>query len=204
MLRALVASVSLALFASPGSANPGDDPVATPKGGGEDAPTADPIVDDSQPPPEQKEQLKLFTGTWRCDGKANTEIGEEVPTKITLTFSPAVGGRFIALKLEEQRSKLNPRAITSSEIWGYSAALGGFVRNGADSQGGFYTGTSTGWVGDRFWWTIDTAKNGKRVKVKDTFTRAEGGKAELVFERAVDPKGSGDAYRVFYEGTCRR
>lgn len=192
-------AASLALAATALAA---DEPVATPKGAAEEAPPAEAVIDDSQAPAEQKEGLKLFTGTWRCDGKASTELAEEVPTKVTLAFKSDLGGRWITLRLDEQKSKQNPRALTSTEVWGYSAALGGFVRNGADNQGGFYSGTSSGWVGDRFWWTTDTTRNGKKVKLKDTFTKKSD--RELVFERALDPSGTGDAYRVFYEGTCKR
>jgi hypothetical protein len=197
-MRALTLAAPLLLSFA---ARAGDGPVVTPKGE-EEAPRAEESVDDSQPPAAQKEQLKLFNGTWRCDGKANTDLAEEVPTKITLAFKSDLGGRWITLKLDEQKSAKNPKAITSTEIWGHSDALGGFVMNGADSQGGFYAGSSTGWVGDRLWWTVDTVKNGKHVKVKNTYTRKSD--KELVFERALDVTGSGDAYRVFYEGTCKK
>ncbi|MBI1945343.1 MAG: DUF1579 family protein [Deltaproteobacteria bacterium] len=177
----------------------GDEPVATPKGAVDEA-TAEPTVDDSVPPAEQKEAFKLFTGTWRCDGKAATELAPEVPTRITVTIKS--DGRWLVVKIEEQKSKQNPHATSSTEVWGYSAALGGFVRNGADNQGGFYAGTSSGWVGERLWWNTDSARGGKRVKLKDTFTKVSD--KELTFERAFDPTGTGDGLRVVYEGTCKR
>src|SRR6185369_5504667 len=86
------------------------------------------FVDDSAAPKEQTAALAIFTGTWRCDGKANTELAEEVPTKITLTFSTPLK-RWITVKLEEQPSKQNPHAMTSQEVWGWSQVLGGLVRN---------------------------------------------------------------------------
>lgn len=177
----------------------GDDLVATPKGA-TDAPSEEPTVDDSQPPAAQKEAFKLFTGSWRCDGKANTELAPEVPTRITLAFKS--DGRWLLVKIEEQKSKQNPRATSSNEVWGHSAALGGFVRNGADNQGGFYAGVSSGWVGDRFWWNTDSARGGKKVKLKDTLTRVSD--KELTLERAFDPTGTGDGLRVVFEGTCKR
>jgi hypothetical protein len=175
------------------------DPVATPKGDTqEEAPEAS--VDDSAPPAQQKEQGKLFAGTWRCDGKADTELAPDVPTRVTIAFKPEAGGRWIGVRIEEAKSKQNPKARVSTEVWGFSQALGGWVRNGADSQGGFYAGTSTGWVGDRFWWITETPINGKRTKLKDTLTKVSD--KELTFERAVD--AGGDTYRVVYEGTCKR
>jgi hypothetical protein len=174
--------------------------VVTPKGVVEptaaDAAAAN--LDDSAPSAQQKEQGKLFSGTWRCDGKANTEIATDVPQKTTLAFKS--DGRWINVKIDEQKSKQNPKARTSMEIWGYSGALGGWVRNGADNQGGFYAGTSAGWVGDRFWWVVDSASNGARGKFKDTITKVND--KEIAFERAVD--AGGETFRVVYEGTCKR
>jgi hypothetical protein len=182
-----------------------DGPVVTPRGGDE-APKEDAAaVDDSVVPKEQAEAFKAFSGTWRCDGKANTELAEDVATKVTIAFKSELG-RFVNVKIEAQKSKQNPHAPTSLEIWGYSQALGGFVRNGADSEGGFYAGTSSGWVGDRFWWSTDTVQGGKKVKLKDTFTRtldAKGNVTGLVFERALESSGDASA-RVFFEGTCKR
>ena len=175
--------------------------VATPKGPGEEETPAEVAVDDSTAPAEQKEQGKLFSGTWRCDGKAATELAPDVATRVTLTFKNDLGGRWLSVKIDEAKSKQNPKALTSSELWGYSSALGGWVRNGADSQGGFYAGTSTGWVGDRFWWTTDSARNGKRMKTKDTITKVSD--KELTFERAIEAAADGQM-RVIYEGTCKK
>lgn len=200
-MRLLVTCLFLSSLSFPVVASPGEGPVPTPKGGDE-APPPEEAIDDSKAPAPQIEQLKIFSGTWRCDGKANTDIAEEVPTKITLAFKSDLGGRWITLRLDEQKSKQNPHALTSTEVWGYSEALGGFVRNGADNQGGYYAGTSSGWVGDRFWWSTDTAWRGKKAKLKDTFTKVS--EKEIRFERAVDVGGNGDTARVFFEGFCKR
>jgi len=197
LLFSLAVSISTAAHA-----HAGDDLVQSSKTGA-DEPKAEEIVDDTKPPAEQVEHMKLFSGTWRCDGKANTELAPDVPTRVTISFRPELGGRWIGVKIEETKSKQNPRALTSSEIWGFSSTLGGYVRNGADSQGGFYEGTSTGWVGDRFWWTVATSRYGKKAKWKDTFTKSADGK-QLGFERAVDVSGTGDQFRVIYEGSCKK
>jgi hypothetical protein len=60
----------------------------------------------------------------------------------------------------------------------------------------------SGWVGERFWWTTDSARGGKRVQLKDTFTKVSD--KELTLERAFDPTGSGDGLRVVFEGSCKR
>lgn len=173
--------------------------VATPKDGGDEAPP-EAAFDDSAVPAQQKDQGKLFAGTWRCDGKANTELAPDVPTKVTISFKSDLGPRWITVKIDEAKSKQNPKARSSLEVWGYSDALGGWVRNGADNQGGFYDGTSTGWVGDRFWWITSSQMNGKKSKFKDTITKVSD--KEIGFERAID--AGGDTFRVVYEGNCKR
>ena len=197
MIVLRLAAAGLLAGATPALAQ--DGLVATPRGAS-DAAAEEAAVDDSQPPAAQKEAFKLFTGTWRCDGKANTELAPDVPTRITVSFKS--DGRWLQVKMEEQKSKQNPKATSSTEVWGHSAALGGFVRNGADNQGGFYAGKSTGWVGERFWWTTDSARGGKRVQLKDTFTKVSD--KELTLERAFDPSGTGDGLRVVFEGSCKR
>lgn len=167
---------------------------------GSDGGAAEAHFDDGAVPAQQKDQGKLFAGTWRCDGKANTELAADHPTKVTISFKVDLGPRWITVKIDEAKSKLHPRARSSQEVWGFVEALNGWVRNGADNQGGFYSGTSTGWVGDRFWWITDSVINGKRAKLKDTFTKVSD--KELTFERAID--AGGETYRVVYEGTCRR
>lgn len=166
---------------------------------------AEAVFDDSAVPPQQADAFKAFTGTWRCDGKAQTELDTDVPTRVTIKFSNELS-RWLSVKIEEQKSAKNPKAMTSSEIWGY--LQNGFVRNGADSQGGFYNGTSSGWVGDRFWWTTSTVKNGKKAVLKDTLTKqvdAKGNVTALVLERAIDLSATGnETARVVYEGTCKR
>jgi len=197
MIVLRLAAAGLLAGATPALAQ--DGLVATPRGAS-DAAAEEAAVDDSQPPAAQKEAFKLFAGTWRCDGKANTELAPEVPTRVTVSFKS--DGRWLQVKMEEQKSKQNPKATSSTEVWGHSAALGGFVRNGADNQGGFYAGKSTGWVGERFWWTTDSARGGKRVQLKDTFTKVSD--KELTLERAFDPTGTGDGLRVVFEGSCKR
>jgi len=202
MFRSFAPALVVAALAFANGALAQDDLVSSPKGAFADD-HKDEGIDDSKVPNEQKDQLKLFTGTWKCSGKANTDYGVDVATNITLAFKSDLGGRWISLRLEESKSKLNPNPVVSSEFWGFSKVLGGLVRSGADNLGGFYDGSSNGWVGDRLWWNITSSRGGKKVQLKDTFTKVSD--KELTFERALDPTGTGgDAFRVTFEGSCKR
>ena len=111
------------------------------------------------------------------------------------------GGRWLLVKTEESKSKDNPKPTVSQQVWGWSREQTGLVQNGADNHGGFYAGTSTGWVGERLSWVTDAARGAKRAKLKQSFTKQ--GK-DLALEIALDPSGSGDAYRVTFEGLCKK
>jgi hypothetical protein len=172
--------------------------VTSDKSGGGDAQEAS--VDDDTPPPEQA-ALDAFVGTWKCKGKAQTERAPEADVTITLTVKKDLGGRWLSVKSEESKSKDNPNPTISTQIWGWSRERTGLVQNGADNRGGFYEGNSTGWVGDRFVWITDAARNARRAKLRQSFTKQ--GK-DLALEITVDPSGSGDAFRGYFEGVCKK
>jgi hypothetical protein len=180
------------------SARAQDGLVATDKSG-DDAP-ASASVDDDTPPPEQA-VLDAFVGTWKCKGKAQTERNPEADVTITLTVKKDLGGRWLAVKTEESKSKDNPSPTVSTQVWGWSRERGQLVQNGADNHGGFYDGSSTGWVGDRFVWITDAARNAKRAKLRESFSK-EG--KDLHLELTIDPSGSGDAYRGYFDGVCKK
>jgi hypothetical protein len=196
MMRTALAAVALT-FAPTALAQ--DGLVSSDKSGGDGgAPAA--MVDDDTPPPEQA-VLDAFVGTWKCKGKAQTDRSPEADVTITITVKKDLGGRWLSVKTEENKSKDNPTPTLSQQVWGWSRERNALVQNGADNHGGFYDGTSTGWVGDRFVWITDAARNAKRAKLRQSFTKA--GK-DLALEITVDPTGSGDAYRGYFEGTCKK
>jgi hypothetical protein len=169
--------------------------VATPKGDGEEEEAA--IVDDRVAPPEQDETLKLFNATWRCTGTSSTDMGADVPTTVTITGRKDLGGRWLVVKTELVAKAKGAKPITSQEIWGVSRTSG-LVRNGATSDGGFISSTSTGWASERFAWTGSSAQYGKEAKEK--FAVEKKSDKEIALELSL---GVGEL-RVIFEGTCKR
>ncbi len=155
-------------------------------------------VDDDTAPPEQA-ALDIFVGTWSCRGKAATERAAEADVAIKLQVKRDLGGRWLTVRTEETKSKDNPHPTITTQVWGYSREQAGFVNNGADNHGALYAGASSGWVGDRLSWNVDAARNAKRAKLKSTF--AKNGK-DLTLQVALDATGTGDEFRVTFEGTC--
>jgi len=184
----LVASTAVPVLAQDGL-------VATPKGDGEEETVA--VVDDRVPPPEQEEALKLFHGTWRCTGTSSTDVGADVPTSVALTGKKELGGRWLVVKTELLAKAKGAKPVTSHEIWGVSRTSG-LVRNGATSDGGFISSTSTGWAGERFAWTGSSAQYGKDAREKLSVEKKSD--KEFVLELSL---GVGEL-RVVFEGTCKR
>lgn len=191
-LRAFV--VAAAVVAVPAFAQ--DGPVVTPKDGSGDV--ADNGVDDGAAPAEQDEALKVFVGSWKCTGTSSTEFGAEVPTTLSFAVKKDLGNRWLAVRSEMVAKAKGSKPIASSEVWGWSRAKGGLVRNGATSLGGFLQSTSTGWVGERFSWTGESAQRGKTAREKLAFEK----KSDK--ELAVELSLGVDELHVVFEGTCRR
>jgi hypothetical protein len=192
---ALVAAV-VGAFAIVSPARAQDGPVVTPKDGSGDA--ADDGVDDAAAPPEQDEALKGFVGTWKCTGTSSTEFGADVPTTLSIAVKKDLGNRWLTVHTELVAKAKGAKPIASSELWGWSRAKGGLVRSGATSLGGFLQSTSTGWVGERFAWSGESAQRGKTAKEKLAFEK----KSEK--EIAVELSLGTDELHVLFEGTCRR
>jgi hypothetical protein len=190
----LLLGCSLALL--PAAAFAQEGPVVTPKDGSEEA--VDDGVDDAIPPPEQAEALKVFLGSWKCAGTSSTEHGADVPTTLSLSVKKDLGDRWLAVRTELALRTKGSKTITSSELWGWSRARGGLVRNGATSAGGFLSSTSPGWVGDRFAWSGESAQRGRTAKEKLAFARTSD--RELTVELSLGV----DELHVVFEGTCRR
>jgi len=170
--------------------------VATPKG--EEEAEAAAVVDDRTAPPAQDEALKLFAATWRCTGTSSTDYGQDVPTTLTITGKKDLGGRWLVVKTELVAKAKGAKPITTAEIWGFSRADNGLVRNGASSEGGFIASTSTGWAGERFAWTGTSAHTAKTAKEKFSVER----KSDK--ELAVELSLGVEELRVVFDGTCKR
>jgi hypothetical protein len=194
-VRSSVLAAALGVVAA-SEARADDGLVATPKDGSDVV--ADTGVDDSVPPVEQEDALKDFVGTWRCTGTANSELGAELPATFTLTAKKDLGGRWLVVRSELQVKAKGRKPVVAHEVWGWSRAKGGLVRNGATSLGSFVASTSGGWVGERFGWTGEGAERGRPAKEKLAFAR------KSPKELAVEVSLGTDELHVVFEGACRR
>ncbi len=193
---AVVALVAAVAFVSASAALAQDGLVATAKdGAGDDA--AD-IIDDSKAPVEGDDGVKLFVGTWKCTGTSSTELGADLPTTFTITGKKDLGGRWLAVKTELLAKAKGAKPMVTSELWGWSRARSTLVRNGASSDGGFLSSTSTGWAADRFAWTGESAQHGKTAKEKLAFVKKSDKELEVQLSLGHEE------LRVIFEGVCKK
>ncbi len=193
MRTALATLLLAAVAALPAVAQ--DGLVATPKG--EDDAEAEAIIDDRVAPAEQ-ETLALFANTWRCTGTSSTEYGADVPTTLTIAGKKDLGGRWLVVKTDLTPKAKGAKTTSTLEIWGFSRAENGLVRQGAGSDGGLLQSTSTGWAGEWLHWVGTSVEHGKAVKEKLSFEK----KSDK--ELAVLMSMGAPELRVIFEGTCKR
>jgi hypothetical protein len=174
-----------------------DGPVVTPKdgSGGDDD---DDDIDDSIPPVEQDEALKVFAGTWRCTGVSSTQFGAESPSTFTWSVKKDLGNRWWTARGELIAKAKGAKPVVLSELWGFSRSAKGLVRSGATSLGGFVSSTSTGWMGDRFSWSGASSEGGRVAKEKLSWTKKSEREFTLEWSQGLDE------LHVVFEGSCKK
>lgn len=150
-------------------------------------------------PAAEMDQLKMFLGSWTCEGKQLAGPGGEHPLKATVTAKAELGGFWQSFVYEEKKTKEHPMAAKVMGSWGWDAANRQFVRADRDSLGGWFAPTSPGWQGDRFVWTGELDGPMGKMPAKHTFTK-QGDKA---FLHTLEITAQGKAMTIF-EVTCKK
>jgi hypothetical protein len=154
-------------------------------------------------PAAEMDQMKLFLGSWKCEGKMMAgPWAPGVPehaVKAKVTAKPDLGGFWQSFVYEEQKTKEHPMAAKVMGSWGWDAAAKRFVRADRDSMGGWFAPTSSGWEGDKFVWTGDLDSPMGKMPAKHTFTK----KSDKEFTHTLDLTAGGKESRLF-EVTCKK
>jgi len=184
-LKRYVAMVAFSLAASAGIA-----PVAAQQ------PPAPP----SKPAPEN-EGLKMFLGSWTCMGAVMLGPDKTVKIKATAKVKNELGGFWQSFVYTEQKAKDYPMAITAMGTWGWESQSKKFVRAEFQSDGGYVTGTSTGWAGDSITWDLELASYMGKMSAKHVFVKKSD--KEFVHKLEVTMPGHPGPTPVF-EVTCKK
>lgn len=186
-----LAMTTLLLTALAGSAR-----AAVPEPAAAAAPPAPPSK-----PPADNDALKMFAGNWTCQGTAMLGPGKTAKIKATAKVKNELGGFWQSFVYTEQKAKDYPMAITAMGTWGWDAQSKKFVRAEFQSNGGYVTGTSTGWAGDTFTWDLEVSNFMGKMPSKHTFTKK--GDKEFVHKIEVSMPGSPGPVPLF-DVTCKK
>ena len=152
-------------------------------------------------PPAENDGLKMFVGSWACEGTAMVGPGKTAKIKATAKVKNELGGFWQSFVYTEQKTKDYPMAVTAIGTWGWEAQSKKFVRAEFQSSGGYITGTSTGWAGDAFTWDLEISNFMGKTTGKHIFTKK--GDKEFVHKIELKMPGSPGPVPIF-EVTCKK
>ena len=123
-------------------------------------------------PPPELAQVAFFEGTWNCTGKTFANpMGPEHATTATVHGAKAVGGMWMHITYDENKTAANPMPYHVGVYMGYDAAKKIFVENCVDTFGSYCTQSGSGWSGDTMKFEGTGNGGGKQFGTRDTFTK---------------------------------
>lgn len=201
---ALCGSQVLAQPAAPGA----DVPLIDQKADQKARPATRALIDQNAAPPggpptpaPQLQQLKFFAGTWTCDGKgfASPFAPAEHPIKATAKVKWDLNNFWQTFVYEEKKTKEHPHPAKVAGTWGWDSGGKRFVRADADTMGGWFSPTSTGWAGEQFVWVGDLSISAGMLPARHTFTKT--GDKGFVHAFALNVNG---VNTPIFEVTCKK
>jgi hypothetical protein len=152
-------------------------------------------------PPAEDDSLKMFVGNWNCAGTAAVGPGKTVNIKATAKVKYELGGFWQSFIYTEQKSKDYPMAGTAMGAWGWDAQAKKFFRAEFQSDGGYATGTSTGWSGDTMTWDLTMSSFMGQMIAKHIFMK----KSDKEFVHKLEGKLQGSpATTTLFDVTCKK
>jgi len=123
-------------------------------------------------PAAELDQLKVFEGSWRCDGKQPAgPFGPEQEYKSTFKGKKDIDKFWIAIEYDQKKSKSHPMPIKARGFLGYDPAAKKYVTIGADNTGGWISESSPGWEGDKLVFSGDGSMGGQKVSFRETYMK---------------------------------
>jgi hypothetical protein len=133
---------------------------------------AKPAAPPAPAPPAELSQLAFFEGNWTCSGTTYANpMGPEHATTAKVKGSKAVGGAWVHVTYDEDKTAANPNPYHAGVYFGYDAAKKTFVQFCADSYGAYCNATSAGWNGDALVFEGTSMMDGKPAPARDNFAR---------------------------------
>ena len=165
-----------------------------------DKPPAGSAMPMPKPAPEM-EKINWMTGNWHCTGKTlASPMGPEHPADADVHVESTLGGMWIVGHYREKKTAQNPMPISGDEYWSYDSAEKMYDRVMMDNMGGFSTGNSKGWEGDKLVFMMEGMMGGQKMKERDTFVQKSKTELSLTGEMGM-PDGK---WVTAYESVCKK
>lgn len=152
-------------------------------------------------PPKEMAQLSYFHGSWTCSGKAfATPMGPEHATEAKLGIAHVLDGYWVVFHYDEEKTAANAMPYHAAGFIGYDPGEKAFLERCQDSFGGWCNTTSKGWMGDVLTFEGPGTMDGKKMTVRDIFTKK--GPSEVM--HAGEMQGPDGTWTRTDEETCTK
>jgi len=139
-------------------------------------------------PAAEMANLKVFDGSWNCDGKSEASpFGPAGTMKGTVRSHSDLGGHWQSGMVKSSMTGM-PGAMEGMFHMTYDPGPKQYVMLWLDNMGAYSHETASGWEGDKIVFTGDMAMGGKKMTVRDTFTKGADGSLSHAWEGQVDGK----------------
>jgi hypothetical protein len=126
-------------------------------------------------PAAEMSNLKAFDGSWTCEGKSEASpFGPAGTMKGTVKSQADLGGFWQTGHIKSTMAGM-PGSVEGMFHMTYDAGTKQYVLLWVDNMGAYSHETSPGWQGDKIVFTGDMSMGGKKMTVRDTFTKDAGG-----------------------------
>jgi hypothetical protein len=156
----------------------------------------------SEAPPQpaaEMANLKVFDGSWACEGKANPgPMGPGGAVKSLVTSQTDLNGFWQTGTVKSTGAGM-PGTMEGRFHMTYDPGAKQYVMVWIDNMGAWSQETSTGWAAGKMVFTGESKMGGQKMSVRDTFVKNADGSLEHDWEGQVDAK-----WTPFGSETCRK
>jgi Protein of unknown function (DUF1579) len=139
-------------------------------------------------PAAEMANLKVFDGTWTCEGKSEASpFGPAGTSKGTVRSHSDLGGYWQSGMVKSSMTGM-PEAMEGMFHMTYDPGTKQYVMLWVDNMGAYSHETASGWEGDKIAFSGDMAMGGKKMTVRDTFTKGADGSLTHAWEGQIDGK----------------
>ena len=126
---------------------------------------------DMKPAPEMAQMTKSMVGTWKCDGQS-ADMGKPTmhPIKSTMKMTSELGGHWIMVNYDEQKTKENPMPFSFKEVIGFDKEKKQFQRMFVDNMGGHAMFHASPATDGKMEWNGEAQMGPMTMKMKDVIT----------------------------------